>query len=342
LKKFFLIFLCLISCLFSFGLSGCSNGNHSKDDIDTLFKAMQTNELTSQFFDGDYFSVSFDNSKVGSNQSSNKSYIFPYVYSHYLKCSSGLLSSVIQRVEKISYAVKSFPQNELNIVYNKLNDVYISLVNLANDKAIFELTNGNLHYKNVINSYNSLIKQLYSLNESFAEFYFNGVGNVDFSKVELSDGNIRDMMWYQLLLTSKVSFNYDFLNFVSSNPRGEILTWYNSTTLLKDYISDTSSIINKIRNTENLASHLGIDKVYVKPIFVNMQNQEIEFLNEYSKFIDNISVFNLKSYFASTNKDAFILSCSRQEQSCFTVSQTFINGRYAAFMDGLIYVSNYL
>ena len=65
---------------------------------------------------------------------------------------------------------------------------------------------------------------------------------IDFFKIPstikyLNDSNVRDILSYQLLQTSKVSYNYELLNFMYTNPLGETVTWYNSTVTLKSFIN---------------------------------------------------------------------------------------------------------
>lgn len=345
MKKFFITtILSLILCVCTFGFMGCGDGNHTKEDIDSLFTSMQNNYQTKQFFEGNNLTVKFDTSKIDVS-STDKSYIFPEIYDYYLKSSSALFTNIINRVGKVSHVIKNFNQDQLNTIYNNLNSVKSNMISLAESKNVFEITEGNLHYKNVISSYNKLISSLYTLNDNFANYYFvSNIGYVDFSNtdVTLNDSNIRDILSYQLLQTSKVSYNYELLNFMYSNPLGEITTWYNSTVTLQSFISLAKQIISQLENTENLAYFIGTNSNNVKQIFANMQKQEKEYIQEYANFINGVNNFNVKSYFASTNKPAYIKSISRREQSCYQIIQNFLSGRYIAYTTGLQEVINYI
>lgn len=342
MKKFYFTLLCLILCFCTFGFVGCGDSDYSKADIDALYTTMKTSDATKQFFDGNFLKVDFDDEKINLD-ATDKSYIFPQVYGYYLTSSSNLLSTVVDRVGKISYVVKNFSQDKLNSIYTKLSAVNGSLKNLAEQKFVYERSKGNLHYKNVISSYNSLINNLYSLNKTFANYYFvDSMGKADFSKTNLTDSNVRDMLNYQLLNISKVSFNYELLNFMYTNPLGEVATWYNSTVSLKNYIELSIATLNKLKNANDLASHIGTNSTNILNLFASMQRQEKEFEQEYTNFYQSIKAFNVKEYFSSTNKSAYIENCSNKEQSYFNIINNFLNGRYLAFTDGLTDVLSYM
>jgi len=340
-KRFFVLLLCMVLIAVSFCFVGCGDKNYTKEDIDSLYSSMKTNESTSQFFDGNYFKVTFG-SQIDTS-SSDKSYIFPAIYDCYLASSSGLLSGVVDRVGKMSYAVKNFSTPQLNDIYKKLSLVNSSLIKFANNKAIFETTNGNLHYKYVVSSYNDLIKSMYSLNDSFANYYFvDNVGKVDFSKTSLSDSNVRDMLRYQLLKLSRVSFNFEVLNFVASNPLSDINDWLNSTSTIKNFVTNANTTLNRLSNTENLASHIGSNASKVLEYFVNMQVQENEYNREYNSFIVSVQNFNVKAYTASTNKYAYLENCSYQQQSNFNIIKNFLLGRYTSYIVALTNINSYV
>lgn len=340
-KRFLTFFVCFTLILCSLILVGCNKG-YSKDDIATLYSSMQTSEKTKPFFDGNSLKVTFDPEKIDLS-STDKSYIFEKVYSYYLKSSSELMFGVVDRVGKISYAVKDFTASQTTDIYNKLQNVNSCLIKLANSKSIYETSNGNLHYKNVLGSYNNLIKSLYTLNEAFAEYYFvDNVGKTDFSKDNLSDGNVRDMLRYQMILTSKVSFNYELLNFESTNPLGKITTWYDSTYYLKDYVDICELTLETLSNTNDLGQSAAPYTQKVKDLFANAQDQELEYKNEYSLFSTSLSKIDLKAYFSSANKPAYLESRTNTEKSCYQIMQNFLNGRYKAFVDALTLLNSYI
>ena len=343
MKKIFLTtILSLILCFCSLGLFGCGETNYSKDNLDSFYTSIKNENK--QFFNGEYLKVDFDSTKVNISNQQDKSYIFQLVYHHYLKSSSNLLSSVIDRAGgRISYVVRNFSQSQLNTIYKKMAIVQDGLNSLAESKKVFEISDSNLHYKNLIASYNYLIYRLYDLNNTFADYYFGTTSDgVNFSQDELTDANVRDMINYQILKISRVSFEYELLNFMFTNPLGEVLTWYNSTTYLQSYISLATTAFSKLNSAEDLASHIGLNSSKVLSIFANMQIQEKEFKHEFSNFYNAVNTFNVKAYFASTNKTAYIASCSTKEQSSYEIIVNFLTGRYSAYTTGLTEVLKYM
>lgn len=341
-KRLFSILVCFSLILCSLMFVGCGNNKYTKDDVANLYTSMQTNEKTQQFFKGNFLTVDFDEDKIDLS-STDKSYIFPSVYHYYLKSSSDLMFGVVDRLGKISYVVKDFSAEQIVDIYNKLSNVNNCMINLADSKEIYETSNGNLHYKNVLARYNNLIKSLYTLNDAFAKYYFvPNIAKTDFSKEELSDGNVRDMLRYQMILLSKVSFNYDLLNFVSTNPLGEINSWYNSTYYLKEYITLCSEVLITLQNTNNLGLSAAPYTQNVKNLFANAQEQEEEYKNEYDLFSKALNSFDLKAYFAAANKSAYIESRSNTEKSCYQVMKNFLDGRYNAFVSCLSLANNYI
>lgn len=342
-KAFWSILICVIVFAFTLGLSGCGEKNYTKDDIGNLYQTIKTSEKTAQFFSTNTLQVTFDDDKVDVFSDSDKSFIFSSVYQNYLFASSSLLSGVIDRVGMISYAVKDFSQEQKNDFYLKLQSVYKSLKTLSENKAIFETTSGNLHYKYVLNSYNNVLSSLYNLNTAFANYYFvKGVGLVDFSSATLSDGNVRDMISYQNLIISKVSFRYELLNFEPSNPLGAITDWFENTQILKSYVELCQTAVDELSSVDKLPDRIGSDAPYVLNLFVNMQGQESEYLQEYNIFAVSLGGVNLKNYFKSPNKSAFLLGCSDTAQSCFQIMQNFLDGRYLGYYQGLSQVLGYI
>ena len=127
-----------------------------------------------------------------------------------------------------------------------------------------------------------------------------------------------------------------------TNPLGETKTWYNSTTTLKSYIELAKSTLTELDNTNNLADHVIANASKVKTLFANMQSQELEYEQEYKNFIQGVNLFNVKSYFASTNKPAYISSASYMQQSYFQIIQNFLSGRYVAYVEALDDVISYM
>lgn len=336
------IILCFMLALTSFAFVGCKDKQYSKDDVASLLNTMKTDETTSQFFQGNYVKVNFDPSKI-SQAENDKSYIFSSIYSFYLDSASGLFLSVADRFANASYAIADFSGEQITTIYNKLEDVYAKLRTLAASKLIFETSNGNLHYKNVISDYNALIESFYSLNDSFADFYFvDGIAKTNFITEDLSNNNVRDMLRYLLLQISRVSYRYDLLNFIYTNPLGEIVSWYNATTYLKEYVNVCYQTLIDLANANDLALSISPNTTEAKVIFGSFQDQEKQYENEYNLFLEALQNFNVKAYFNSNNKQAYLQNISQVERSSFNVMQNFLKGRYSATINGLKLINGYI
>ena len=169
-----------------------------------------------------------------------------------------------------------------------------------------------MHYKNVIGDYNALIDSFYSLNDSFAEFYFvDGIAKTNFITEELSNNNVRDMLRYLLLQISKVSYRYDLLNFVYTNPLGEVKTWYNATTYLKEYVNVCYQTLIDLSNANDLALSISPNTTEAKVVFGSFQDQENQYKNEYNLFLRALQNFDVKAYFNSNNKQAYLQNISQ-------------------------------
>lgn len=341
-KSFLTIFICFALIITSLLFVGCKEGKYTREDVASLYSSMQTNDKTKQFFNGHSLTVDFDAERINIS-STDKSYIFPSVYSYYLKSSSDLMFSVVNRLGKVSYVLKDFKSEQVVDIYEKLSNVNKCMLNLADSKEVYETSNGNLHYKNVIGDYNRLIKSLYSLNDSFARYYFvDAIAKTDFSTDELSDGNVRDMLRYQMLILSKVSFNYELLNFVSNNPLGAITSWYNSTTYLRGYIEVCSATLSNLQNSNDLAQSASPYTQNVLDLFANAQDQEQEYKNEYNLFLKALANFDLKGYFTSANKPAYLEDKPSAQKSSFQVMSNFLQGRYQSHLNALKLANQYI
>lgn len=343
MKKVILsIILCFLFILTPFVATGCKDKQYTKDDVASLVSAMKSDETTSQFFQGNFIKVNFDVTKVGQTPN-DKGYIFPAAYSYYLDSASGLFFGVLDRFANAASVVVDFSSEQINIMYEKLNNVYSKLKTLAASKVVLETSNGNLHYKNVISDYNALIDACYSLNDSFADFYFvEGIAKTNFRKEELSNNNVRDMLRYILLQASKPSYKYDLLNFAYTNPLSEIATWFNATSYLKPYIDICHQTLIDLSNLNNLALLIGPNTEEAKILFASFHDQELHYENEYRLFLEALSNFNVKAYFNSNNKSAYLENCSKTEQSSFNIINNFLTGRYYSVINCLKLVNGYI
>lgn len=347
MKKIFIsILLSLVLVIMPFTLTGC-NKDYSKENVASLYSSMLNNENTKNLFNGNFIDINFDEESINL-VSTDKSYIFPLVYDYYISASSQLLFGVINRITNnggnVEYVFKDFNQKQLNDIYSKMLTVSNNLNILSESKEIFEISNGNLHYKKLINDYNCLISSLYDLNITFANYYFvENIAKTDFAIQELSDNNIRDMLSFQLMLISRISYNYDLLNFVTSNPIGSVTTWYNKTVFLKNFVEGIAKdLLLVLSGSNSLVPSSTTTQENLKELFTSMQLQQQEFDNEYNNFCKALTVFNVKAFESAVNKNAYLEALSNREKSCYQIIQNFANGRYAAFYDGLIMAENYV
>jgi len=205
------------------------------------------------------------------------------------------------------------------------------------------ISNSNLHYKNVIGDYNALIEAFYSLNDSFAQFYFvDEIAKTNFLVDDLSDNNVRDMLAYLLLEISKVSYRYDLLNFIYTNPLGEVVTWYNKTTYLKGFVNVCYQTLIDLANSNDLALSIVPNTRDAKILLSSFQDQEAQYKNEYNLFLEALHNFDVKAYFNSNNKNAYLENVSQIQLSSFNIMQNFLQGRYSALVDGLIRINGYI
>lgn len=342
MKKKFLISLLmvLVLCFFPLFLTGCGEITHSLDDFDNLYAQVKTNEITKQYFDGDNLTVNFSGNIQTSNRD-DKSYIFGAAYSYYLKSSSRLFSGIIKNQPKPSFVLRNFKAEEVTDLYNKFENVKNELVKFDESKTVYEKTEGHIYYKNFISSYNNLINSLYNFNTTFANAYFSSVGKADFSTVALSDRNIKDFLAYQLMQASKISFNYELKPFKITNPLGEVHTYIDNSTQLKNFITLANSVLNRIDSSRDVTPS-GTNASNLVGIFTSIQVNTSKYNNECDKFTKALQNFNAKAYQSSTNKQTYIEDCEAIERSSFNIIQNFLEGRYKALTQALTQAVTYI
>ena len=346
MKKMFLTFLLLVCLCFPLCFCVGCDKNYSENDIQSKFISLKTSDITKEAFDGGYIKITFDNTKVNIN-SYDKGYIFPSVYDYYIDSASMLLFGVVDRITdgggSISYIFKDFDQNDKNDIYNGLSSIEDSLVELLNSKEIYESSGGFLHYRQLLFKYNNFVENLYDLNEKFAEIYFlRSVGEVDFSKEELSDSNIRDMLAYQLLKLSRASFEYEILSYSVPNPAGSISSWYDSTEYVADYIDLCQNVLEDLKNNNNMIPASSSYKEKLKNVFANMQSLQSNFDSRFKIMQKALSEFEIKGYLNSVNKGVFVEGLSYEQQSKYFLIKDFFENIYTSYFEGLILVDNYV
>ena len=340
-KKFLSFVLCfsLIVCSLFF-VSGCKQKDYSKEDVSTLYTSMKSGDNTKQFFENDKIKITFNDIDMSE---SDPGYIFELVYDYYLQSASGFLTSILNRVGSITYAIKDFNQSQITDFYNKLYQVKTKLEDFYVSKTIFESSEGKLHYKTIIADYNGLLSALYSLNNTYSNYYFSTVGKVNFTTDELTNGNIRDFLWKQLLSLSNVSFKHELVNFVPSNPIGEVKnSWYENTEYLKNYVNLCKRALMVLNSSGDLSLLLGSNSDNAKSIFARFQSQEKSYLLELGIFNNNLSSFNFKQYFSSQYKNAYLQNCSLKEKSAYNIIYNFLDGQYLARTNAMNLINNYL
>lgn len=339
-KKFAIILICILSFGIFF-LTGCNEINYTREDVEKLYSS-----IINEYGDDDgLLNLSIDTSLAVEDGIINqdKAYIFPLVYNTYISCASGVFFGSSQRQGKtLIYSINNFEQEEINDIYNKLNGVRESIKSFVSAKYIFENSQGNLYYMETIDALNTLIGDLYSLNNSFSEYYFKYF-YTDFSQEStLAEGSLKDFMWYQLCSISKVSFEYELKTFEMSNPYGEIETWFSNTQLIKNFVATAEQAINYLKDDNLLASVFENNKALILDILKNIQYEMAGYESEYSLFLKALNNVNIREYFTATNQEAYKESLSNLEKSSFEIIDSFIEGRYTGFMEGLTSIISFL
>jgi len=346
MKKTFLVFLLLICLCFPLGFCVGCDKNYSEDDIQSKFNSLKTSNATKEVFNGNFIDINFDTTKVNIN-SYDKGYIFYSVYDYYIDSSSYLFFGVIDRIVEdggnVAYIFREFDQKSKNNIYNALSNVEDSIVDLINSKNIYELSNGDLHYRQLLTKYNVLVESLYKLNETFADIYFSSsVSKLDFSKDELSNSNIRDMIAYELLKISKASFEYEILNYTVPNPAGSISSWYSKTEYVADYINLCQNIFDDLKNKNNLVPSFESYKEKLKNVFINMQSLQNSFDSRFQMMHKALYGFDTETYLNSVNKNVYVEGLSYDQQSRFYLIKDFFQKIYASYFEGLNLAYNYI
>ncbi len=332
MKKIVSICFLLIIALTPLVFVGCG-ASYSREDVNTLY-----NEILS--FVGDekgFVKVNIDESKTfqETTKEDDKAYIFPFCYDNFLSSSAGLFFEVASRQGKdISYTLRNFTQEELNSTYEKLKDVRDASITVASNKSIFESSNGNLKYQELVVSCNNLIEKLNTLNDYFSPAYFSHY-YTGYTTGELSDGELKDVLAYGIQALSSVSYNYELKNFEFSNPYGEIMTWYNGTTLLKKSNERIESIMAKLRK-DDLTTGMSTDTMNnIIAIIQKIQNEKDGYASDFAIYQKALNKVDIVKYFKASNKTAYRQSLDKSEQSCFELIDRFLGGRYEGMSSAL-------
>lgn len=326
----------ILVCLCPLFLSGCGETKFSATDIDALYTTMKQDDDTSQFFGANNNLVVNFSSKINTANSSDKSYIFSQVYKFYLDSSSRLFSTVVERNTTPSFVIRNFKEREITTIYNNLNDVYSKMKALSDSKTVYEQSEGYIYYRKLLTDYNNLISSLLTLNTNFANAYFATAGKVDYSKTDFGDSDIRNMLCYQLMLASKVSFDYELRSFKISNPMGEVLTWYNASNQIKSFVPLATACLAIINSpVENIVSKTNMNTI--SSLYTTIQENADKYNNEYLKFNKALENFNAKEFLvlSQAERTVYLENCTALENSSYNIIQNFISGRYSALVNCL-------
>lgn len=333
-KKISVIGVFCVMIFSSFLFVSCDGENYSKADVDNVYSSIVDDYCDAR----GYIDIQINASKVVQADvlSEDKYYIFPYVLDNYVNYASGLVFSVAKRQNGIMFSLINFSQKQLNDIYSKFSNVLSCLKSIDEVKTIYENSDGYLRYHDLINSYYNLIDKLYSLNDSFSEYYFAPLYSSNFTSSNLTKAVLSDIFWFELHSLSKVSYVYDLKNYLVDESEGYVTTWYNNSTILESFMSDTSELLSTLLLNNDLTLGITtINKSAVAQIINNMLEYKNTFKRDYNNFILATEGSFFKNYIYSTNKTSYIESCSTFEKSKINLINTFILGRYEGFMGGI-------
>ncbi|NCB48128.1 MAG: hypothetical protein EOM55_00635 [Clostridia bacterium] len=333
-KKISVIGVFCVIIISSFLFCACNEENYSKADVDTIYSAILDDYCDTK----GYIDININASKVVHTEavSDDKYYIFPYILDNYVSFSSGLVFSVASRQNGILFSLGSFSQKELNDVYAKFSNVLTSLNSLDEIKNIYENSDGYLQYDELINAYFVLIDNLYSLSDSFSDYYFDSLYSSNFSASNVAKGSLSDLFWFELFSLSKVSYIYDLKNMNSIESEGEVVTWFNNTRVLKTFVNDSADILSALKLNNDLSYGTNLThKTNLAGIISNMLDLKSAFERDFNNFVIASSGFFLNEYLNATNRTSYLQNCSEFENSKFNLINEFILGRYEAFLSGI-------
>ncbi len=329
-----LITLCLLSVGF---LSGCGGGK-SAEEVNALFDTVCEKYTTNSFL-----SVSIDSSKVipaGTDIDKDKAYIFPLVCEKYLTSASGFVFDLASRQDgKLVSSKNNFSNKQCGKIYTSLETFSNSLNALKEEIQVFEKSGGNLHYKELIEAYNTAVANAFNLTSTYASIYLEH-NPLDFSSTDqLTNSSIRNMVWLKLFALAKVSFEYEVLNQTYELPYGEVRSWYNETKTVKNICELTEKALNKFKNSSDILQRISLSKLEETQTYLqNLLQNESKFDREYSLMKTACANINVKEYLnCKTENDikAYVETLSSSQQSSVQVINDFMNIRFVGVNNGL-------
>lgn len=338
LLKKILSFVLIMMCLFGVGLfTGCGGGK-TADEVNSLFDTVKTNYVADNFL-----SVSVDSSKVvpaGSEIDHDKAYIFPLVYEKYLTSTSGFVFDIAKRQNgKLVTDANGFSNKECGEIYTSLEAFLNSLNALCEEIKVFEQSSGNLHYKELVGAYNSVVQNSINFTLTYSSMYFEH-NPLDFSSTStLSNDSVRNMVWIKLCSLAKVSFEYEVLNQTYELPYGEVLSWYNETDTVSDICSLTINTSNLLKNGRDVLTRIAPEYL------ADTQNYLLNLLQNKSKFdreyvfmrnaCANVNVREYLSFKTDDDRKAYVSTLTSLQQSNVKVIENFMNIRFDGAYNGL-------
>jgi len=321
----------IFSALF---FTACDGENYSKADVDSVYSAILDDYCDSE----GYINIDINASKVVQTEavSDDKYYIFPYILDKFVSYSSGIVFSVASRKNGILFSLGDFSQDELNDIYAKFGAVLSSLKSLDEVKTIYENSNGYLQYHELINSYFNLIDKLYSLSGVFSNYYFEPLYSSDFEASNATKGALSDVSWFELYTLSKVSYNYDLKNYVVDESEGAVTTWFNNSSVFKNFANDTGELLTALLTNSDLSYGVSsANKTSLAEIVSNMLGLKSTFERDFNNYILASEGTFFEEYLLATNKTSYLENCSIFERSKINLINEFILGTYEGFMSAM-------
>ena len=346
MKKFISFILAVMLCFGAVVLSACNEQTRTSADVYGLYIQMRDEEAPDGFL-----SVSINTSKVvpaGRSVEEDKAQVFGGVYAHYLDCASGFFFSVFERKGTPEF-LNHYSGEQLSTLYNKLSKTYSTLKALKKEIYVYEASDGNLNYKQVVTKYNLLIDKFFDLSFYFANLYYtsNSFNLSNYTTLSASGTNLNDFLWYELCVMARVSFGYELINYVYSNPLGDITDWLNRSVYVKGSIAVAKRLSAKLKqHNNNLTDYLassGMSSAF--KTLCNMQSNRECFLKSYNLFLSAKHSVDLKAYLGyatQAERNAYLNSLTNESRSYFRIVFNFLQDDYDGYLVAFKGVADYI
>ncbi len=343
-KRIICIVFAILLSISTVSLVGCQRGEDSSSRVASTASSITTNYADSQ----GYIEINIDIDKVRDPSVSvdkDKSYVLTSVYEPFLQMSSGLFFSYFKRNGSTSECFDIFTNEQKSVLNGRLVDVKSALDALSREIYIYESSEGELRYKEVVKCYNLAIDRLYNLNFYFADIYFDRIGFDLSSVTSLSSLGYKfnDYLWYLVCLSSRVSFGYEVINYVYYNPFGDMTGWLEKSVYTNECKSILSPIISRLKNTDNLADSLSsVSSTDMLDILKNVRSKENMIRKNYSTFVYAKSLIDMPTYLSfdtESAREAYLDRISSMDRSRFSVVFDFMQGSYSALMSAMEHMS---